>query len=167
MEGCFLAEFNLGVLRHDWDDPRIADFADGIEPVMALAERAAGFVWRMPDDEMENEQCDPNGPLGGNPRIASTLSVWRDVASLEDFVWNTVHWQFYDRRAEWHDLTKPGVRLVMWWVPKDHIPTVQESVERLGLLEHHGNTDQAFGWSHLKGAKLWKTHGCAQVAERT
>ena len=30
-----LAEFNIGVLRYDWDDPRVADFADNLERVRA------------------------------------------------------------------------------------------------------------------------------------
>ena len=164
-ENHHLAELNLGVLRHDWDDPRTADFANGIGPVMALADRAKGFIWRLSDADMEAAQLDPTGPLGGNPRVASTMSVWQDVASLEDFVWNTVHRQFYERRAEWYDLAKQGVRFVMWWVPEGHIPTIQEGVERLRHFETHGDSDHAFGWKHLKDATLWKTHGCSHAAE--
>lgn len=102
-----LAEFNIGVLRHDWDDPRIKDFADNLDRVNRLAQRAEGFVWRLPDDEMEAAQTDPAQPLGGNPRTASTLSVWRDAASLDRFVWTTLHRVFYERRAEWF---APGPR---------------------------------------------------------
>lgn len=160
-----LAELNLGVLRHDWDDPRIADFANGIAPVMALAERAEGFVWRLSDEDMEKEQRDPNGALGGNPRVASTLSVWNNVPSLEDFVWNTVHRTFYERRAEWYDLSKQGVRFVMWWVPVGHIPTIKEGMQRLRHFEEHGSDEFAFDWAYLDDAKLWKSHGCAQAAE--
>ena len=164
-DNAHLAELNLGVLRYDWDDPRIADFANGIAPVMALADRADGFIWRMSDDDMDKEQRDPNGALGGNPRVASTLSVWRDAASLEDFVLNTVHRQFYERRAEWYDLAKHGVRFVMWWVPKGHIPTIKEGVARFRYFEEHGDSDHAFGWAHLKDASLWKSHGCAHAAK--
>jgi len=158
-----LAELNLGILRHNWDDPRIADFAGGLAPVMALAERVKGFIWRMCDVEMDKEQRDPDGALGGNPRVASTLSVWQDVPSLENFVWNTVHRSFYERREEWYDLSKQGVRFVMWWVAKGHIPTVQEGVHRLRHFEKLGNSNIAFDWRHLKEAKLWKTHGCVHT----
>lgn len=27
-----------------------------------------------------------------------------------------------------------------------------------------GDSDHAFGWSYLKHAQVWRTHGCAQVA---
>ncbi len=32
-----LAEFNVGVLRHDWDDPRVKDFVDGLDLVNGVA----------------------------------------------------------------------------------------------------------------------------------
>ncbi|MFY0614758.1 MAG: DUF3291 domain-containing protein [Hyphomicrobiaceae bacterium] len=144
-----LAEFNTGVLRHDWDDPRIADFADGLDQVNAVAARSPGFVWRLPDDAMEAAQLDPAGPLGGNPRTASTLSVWRDVASLEHFVWHTLHKRFYDRRHDWF-APDQGLRLVLWHVAIGHHPTIAEAASRLAHLDTHGDTPTAFGWTWAK-----------------
>ena len=149
--GYHLAEFNLGVLRHDWDDPRIKDFADGLDLVNGVAARSPGFVWRLGDDAMEVAQTDPEGPLGGNPRTASTLSVWESVEALEHFVWNTVHKRFYDRKGEWYDPTD-ALRLVMWWVPDGHRPTIAEAMDRFDHLQTHGDSDHAFGWAHLKRA---------------
>ncbi|MGI9475921.1 MAG: DUF3291 domain-containing protein [Hyphomicrobiaceae bacterium] len=146
---CHLTEFNIGVLRHDWDDPRVADFADGLDQVNAVAARSPGFVWRLPDDDMEAAQCDPAGVLGGNPRTASTLSVWQDVAHLERFVWHTVHKRFFDRRNEWF-APGQGLRLVLWHVPVDHRPTIAEAAGRLAHLETHGDTAHAFGWDWAK-----------------
>ena len=158
-----LAEFNMGILRYDWEDPRVQGFVDGLGLVNGIAQRSQGFIWMLGDDEMEEEQADPTGALGGNPRTASTLSVWQDVASLEHFVWNTVHKQFYDRRAEWYDAVD-SVRLVMWWVPVGHRPSVTEAMQRLRLLEEQGDSDHAFGWSWLEQARLWRTRGCDRVA---
>ena len=101
--GHHLAELNFGELRHDWDDPRVAEFVNGLDMVNALAARSPGFVWRLSDEDMDHEQTSGTGAFGGNPRMASTLSVWQDAASLEHFVWNTVHRQFYDKRALWYD----------------------------------------------------------------
>jgi hypothetical protein len=145
-----LAEFNIGVLRYDWDDPRVADFADNLERVFNIARRSKGYIWHLDDNAMEAAQLDPNGPLGGHPRTASTLSVWTDVESLEHFVWHTVHKRFYDRRAEWYDAAEQGTRLVMWWVPEGHRPDVAEAVTRLRHLESQGESDYAFGWNHLR-----------------
>jgi len=45
-----LAEFNIGTLRYDWDDPRAADFADNLDRVNAVAQRSKGFVWQLPEE---------------------------------------------------------------------------------------------------------------------
>ncbi|HCQ66138.1 MAG TPA: DUF3291 domain-containing protein [Rhodobacteraceae bacterium] len=161
--GHHIAELNLGVLRHDWDDPRVKAFVDGLDLVNGVAERSKGFVWRMTDDDMDAAQNDPTGALGGTPRLASTLSVWEDVGSLEAFVWNTVHRQFFERRAEWFDAVE-SLRLVMWWVPEGHRPDSAEGMERFRHLEANGDSDYAFGWSYLEEARLWKTHQCGHVA---
>ena len=161
--GHHIAELNLGVLRYDWDDPRVKDFVDGLDLVNGVAERSPGFVWRMDEEAMGTAQNDPAGALGGNPRMASTMSVWEDVASLETFVWNTVHRRFYERRAEWYDAVETP-RLVMWWVPEGHRPDITEGMERFQHLEAHGDSDHAFGWSYLKEAQLWRVRNCNAMA---
>ncbi|MCI4663605.1 MAG: DUF3291 domain-containing protein [Neomegalonema sp.] len=147
--GVHLAEFNIGVLRYPWGDPRIADFANALDQVNAIAARSPGFIWRMPDDDMDAAQRDPSGPLGDNPRTASTLSVWRDLPSLERFVWRTLHKRFFDRREEWF-APGQGVRLVLWRTPEGHRPSIAEAVERLRSLDARGDTDFAFGWEYAK-----------------
>lgn len=147
-----LAQFNIGTLRYDWDDPRVADFQTNLDRVFAIAERADGYIWHLKGAEMEAAQLDATGPLGGDPRTASTLSVWRDLAALEHFVWNTVHKRFYDRRAEWYgpQTAWGGVRLVMWWVPQGYIPTIPEAAARLTQVARDGDSDTAFGWDYAR-----------------
>lgn len=147
-----LAEFNIGILKYDWDDPRIADFQNNLDRVYDLARRSSGYVWHMDSEEMEAAQLDPDGPLHGNPRTASTLSVWRDAQSLYDFAFKTVHKQFYDRKGEWYDPGQ-GLRLVMWHVADGHRPTLAEAMARYDHLAQHGNSDHAFGWDHLRLGK--------------
>lgn len=148
--GHHIAEFNIGLLKYDWEDPRIADFENNLERVNSLARRTPGFVWQMTEADMEAAQTDAGGVLGGNPRTASTLSVWDSPEALGHFVWNTVHKKFYDRRGEWFDAGEnAGPRLVMWWVPEGHRPTIEEAKARLDHLAEHGDTGHAFGWSHV------------------
>lgn len=151
-----LAEFNIGTLRYDWDDPRVADFQNNLDRVYGIAAQSPGYVWHLDGDAMEAAQLEAEGVLGGNPRTASTLSVWEDAESLAHFTWNTLHKQFVDRKAEWYDLAEQGWgghRLVMWWVRPGHLPSVKEAVERLTYLADHGASDHAFGWDHLKKTK--------------
>ena len=95
----------------------------------------------------------------------TNLTVWEDVASLENFVFNTVHKQFYDRRAEWFEIMEPA-HFVMWWVPVGHRPTLDEAMARLTHLRDKGDSDQAFGWRYLKDqATLWQAKSCVEAAE--
>ena len=160
-----LAELNIGRLVASTDDPRVKDFMDNLDFINGIGKKMPGFVWMMPEDQMEAAQNDPNGPMDAHPRLASTLSVWEDVASLEHFVWNTVHKRFYDRKGEWYgDDKNTGPRLVMWWVPEGHKPSIEEAKARLDHLAAHGDSDHAFGWAHLKAARLWRAKQCEGVA---
>ncbi len=167
MTGHHLAEFNIGTLKYDWEDPRVSDFLNNLDRVYAIAMRSPGYVWHLSGEEMEVAQLDATGVLGGNPRTASTLSVWQDVQSLEQFTFNTVHKQFYDRKDEWYDPAEQawdGHRLVLWWVPAGHRPSVAEAVERLTHLVEQGDSDTGFGWAHLREAQAWKTKQCGEAA---
>ncbi len=159
-----IAEFNIGTLRHDWDDPRVADFADNIDRVNAIAMRSPGFVWMMDEDAMEAAQNAVNGVLGGNPRTASTLSVWENAARLGEFVFTTVHKAFYARGPEWYEpQTTP--RMVLWHVPVGHRPSIEEAAERLAHLTENGPSDFAFGWDHLpKADRGWEAFRCDHAA---
>jgi hypothetical protein len=101
--------------------------------------------------------------IDGDPQFVSNLTVWESVETLEQFVWNTVHRAFYERRQEWFEVLG-RMHFVMWWVPAGHRPSLDEALERLRHLEAHGDSDHAFGWKYLTDAQAWKTHGCAQVA---
>ena len=134
----------------------MADFADNLDRINALADRSDGFVWRLQDDggNAIDIQAD------ADPMIVVNMSVWRDAESLERFVWNTVHKQFYRRRAEWFSTMKDQ-HLVMWWVDEGHVPSVEEGMKRLEHLRANGDSDFAFGWSHLPHVKLWQQARCA------
>ncbi len=87
-----LAQLNIGRLRYEANDPRMADFIDNLAFVNGLAERSDGFVWRYQDD---SGSAIDTRPFDGDPRMAVNLSVWEGVEALEKFVWQTVHKRFY------------------------------------------------------------------------
>jgi len=152
-----LAQLNIGRIRHEIGDPRMADFVDNLALVNGLAERTPGFVWRYQD---ASGNATDTRPYGGDPRMAINLSVWESVEALERFVWQTVHKRFYGRRAEWFEHLAESY-FVMWWVPAGHRPGVQEAVDRLEHLKAHGPSEHAFGWESVPSAQLWKTARCA------
>ena len=151
-----LAQLNIGRFKYPTTDPRMAGFMDNLDRVNAIAERSDGFVWRLKDDSGNATGIRPFA----DPDMAVNMSVWRDVESLEHYVWNTVHKQFYRKRDEWFQLMDKQ-HLVMWWIDEGHVPTLGEAELRLDHLNANGNSDFAFGWSHLPHVKLWQQARCA------
>lgn len=157
-----LAELNIGRLTAPTDDPRVAEFMNALDKINGMGKRMPGFVWMM-EGSGEPGTGNTENAIGDDPLHVTNLTVWEDVASLEQFVWNTVHRQFYERRHEWFEL-KFKMDFVMWWVPKGHQPTQAEALERLEYLRENGDSDHAFGWSYLKDAKLWRQNNCSETA---
>lgn len=157
-----LAELNVGRLIAPTDDPRVADFMGALDKINGMGRRMPGFVWMM-EGSGEPGTGNTEAKIDGDPQQVSNLTVWQDVASLEQFVWNTVHRQFYERRAEWFEVLGQ-MHFVMWWVPEGHEPTLAEALERLAHLRTHGASDHAFDWAWLAEAKLYKTRGCSATA---
>lgn len=155
MKDFHIAELNVGRLKHDINDPRIADFVNNLSRVNAAAERSEGFVWRLQDTNGSSVSMSNDD----DPLIIPNLSVWQDVASLEQFVFQTVHKRFYKRRTEWFEVMEQ-MHFVMWPIAHGHQPSLQEAWERLEHLNQHGSTDHAFGWEHVASANLWRSAKC-------
>lgn len=158
-----LAELNIGRLVAPPDDPRVQDFMDNLDRINTLGKRMPGFVWMM-EGSGEPGRGNTENAIGDDPQFVVNMSVWDSVASLETFVWGTLHKQFYARRAEWFDVMG-AQHFVMWWVPAGHRPTQQEALARLEYLKSNGDSDHAFGWSYAQGARLHETHACGTAAE--
>ena len=153
----YLAQLNIARLKYDFEDPRVADFANNLDLVNGIAERSEGFVWRL-QDEAAGNAIDMRA--FDDPAVITNLSVWQTPEHLERFVWNTVHKRFYQRRAEWFSLMEKQ-HFVMWWVDEEHEPSLEEAKARLDHLDANGDSDFAFGWSHLPHVKLWQQARCA------
>ena len=163
--GHHIAELNIGRLVAPVGDPRVSAFISALNRVNGIGKRSPGFVWMMENTE-DPTRGNTDVKLDGDPRFVSNLTVWENVPALEEFVWNTVHRQFYERRAEWFEVLG-AMHFVMWWVPAGHRPTVEEGRARLHHRERHGDSDHAFGWAYLKQARLWRRHvPAAAVTER-
>jgi len=132
-------QFNVARLRAPLDDPLIADFVEGLEPINALADGHPGFVWRL-----ETEDGDATSiRLYDDDLVIVNMSVWEDVESLRAFVYTTDHRRYLARRKEWFTPIDEAY-LVLWWVPAGTIPDPIEGVRRLEHLREHGPTPTAF-----------------------
>ena len=144
-----LAEVNIARLKAPIGDPLVAPFVDALDRINAIAERMDGFVWRH-SDETGNAT---DTRVSDDPNVIYNASVWRDVPSLERFVWGTVHARFYERRAEWFDALG-AMHFAMWWVPPGETFTPGEAMDRLANLDANGASERAFGWRDAPGAQL-------------
>jgi Domain of unknown function (DUF3291) len=157
--GFHLAELNVGRLVAPTDDSRVAEFMNALDRINGLGKRMPGFVWMMEGSGAPGTG-NTEAKIDGDPQYVSNLTVWESVETLENFVFNTVHRQFYARREEWFEVLGE-MHFVMWWVPAGHRPTLDEALARLEELRVNGDSDRAFGWAYLKQAKLWRSRSCA------
>jgi len=152
-----LAQVNIGRPIGEPGDPRMTDFYANLARVNALAERMAGFVWRL-----KNESGDSAVGLEwpGVPGMAVNLAVWESAEALAKFVFQTVHRSFYARKREFFE-TPQQTTVAMWWIDAGHIPTLSEAKERLDHLIARGPSEFAFGWADLPNAEIWRERRCA------
>jgi hypothetical protein len=150
-----LAQINIARLLHPQCDERVAEFFANLDRVNAAAERMPGFVWRLKDESGDATSIQAYD----DPRIIVNMSVWESVETLEKFVWQTVHANFYRKRTGWFEAME-GAHFAMWWVEPGHEPTPAEGRARLEHLHLNGPGDYAFGWESVPEAMLWREARC-------
>jgi hypothetical protein len=138
MPGYHLAQLNIATLKAPLDSPQLADFVASLDRINALAEAAPGYVWRLQTEEGDATALRPFGEA-----VLVNMSVWRDAASLNEYVYRSAHVEVMRRRKEWFE-TMRDAYVVLWWVPAGHRPALDEAKERLDLLRALGPTPRAF-----------------------
>lgn len=134
-----LAQLNIALAKYALDAPEIKDFVDNLDLVNGIAESSEGFVWRLKDESGDAT----NIKAFDDPNMIVNMSVWESVDSLKNFMFRTHHRDFMRRKNEWfHRLAEDTY--VLWWVEDDHIPSLDEAIERLDHLREVGDTPYAF-----------------------
>ncbi len=134
-----LAQLNIGRMRAPTDDPLVAEFMDALDEINELADGSEGFVWRLQTEDGNATSIRPFD----EELLLVNMSVWESVEALSQFVYRSDHVAFLRRRREWFERMDENY-LVLWWVPRGHIPTVTEAIERLEHLRRNGPTSHAF-----------------------
>jgi hypothetical protein len=133
-----LAQLNIATMKDPLESPGMADFVSNLDRINALAESSPGFVWRLQTDQGNATNLRPLGDM-----TLVNLSVWRNLESLQTFVYKSAHAQIMARRKEWFERMVTEY-LVLWWVPHGHRPPFTEAAERLAVLKATGPTPAAF-----------------------
>lgn len=135
-----LAEINVARMKGvNINDPIMKEFVDNLDRVNQLAEKSEGFIWRLKDES--NNATDFN-PFN-DEQVIINLSVWKDVESLEHYVYKTFHTDFLKRKREWFQ-TYGKVHTALWWIRQGQFPTVDEAITKLDYLKVNGPSSLVF-----------------------
>jgi hypothetical protein len=135
-----LAQVNIGRIRAPIEDPIMEGFRTQLDTINALADSTPGFVWRL---QAEEGNAMAIRPVADDERMAINLSVWESLAALKQFVYRSAHAGPLRDRRQWFE-PMDGPILALWWIPAGHVPTVEEAIDRLRVLEQHGPTSESF-----------------------
>ena len=135
-----LAQLNIATLREPLDSPLLADFANSLDRINALAEASDGFIGRLQDDAGNATALRPFGD-----EVLVNLSVWRDLDALRAFAFQGEHAAILRRRQEWFSRMVDAYG-VLWWIPAGHRPDLAQARDRLDALRRRGPGPIAFGF---------------------
>ncbi len=142
MSKYILAQLNIAKPAYPLDSPELREFVDNLDLINSLAERSDGFIWRLQTEAGNATEIDAFGP-----DFIVNMSTWRDVDSLQKFVYKTIHAQFIKRRHEW--FSKIDSHMVLWWIPDGIEPTVEEARCKLDKISRSGSSIDAFDFSNI------------------
>ena len=71
------------------------------------------------------------------------MSTWTDADALFAYVYRTAHTGVMAGRRDWFERFD-GAYQALWWVPAGHVPTIDEALAKLWLLDRYGPSPQAF-----------------------
>lgn len=132
-----LAQLNIATMLYPLDSFEMQDFTDNIDYINNLAERSAGFVWRL-----QTEDGDATAIRHFGTDTIVNLSTWTDMDTLHNFVYKSAHTEFLRRRKEWFSQMK--IYSALWWQDANTEPTIEQASDKLNHLELNGPTADAF-----------------------
>ena len=141
-----LAQLNIGIIKGPMDSPVMADFAANLDRINALAEGSPGFIWRLKTDDGDATAIRPFE----NENMLVNMSVWRDVESLNNYVYGSAHVDMMRRRREWFERMQEFF-VVLWWVRSGERPSVDDAIAKLELLRTKGPSPEAFTFRRTFG----------------
>jgi hypothetical protein len=134
-----IAQVNIGRMKAALEDPVMAGFVARLDEINALADRSPGFVWRLQTSAGNATYLRPYD----DDRILFNMSVWESVEHLRRYVYYSAHVEVLRQRHAWFERFS-GAYTALWWIPRGHVPSVDEAKQRLAHLDAHGPTPFAF-----------------------
>ncbi|MCW8865433.1 MAG: DUF3291 domain-containing protein [Colwellia sp.] len=135
----YLAQLNIAKAKYPLDSPQLKEFIDNLAPVNKIAEESEGFIWRLQDESGDAT----NIQAFSDPSMIINMSTWASTDALKKFMFRTHHRDFLRRKSQWFE-NIPQDSYVLWWIPQDSTPTIEEGIERLNYLRENADSPFAF-----------------------
>ena len=134
-----LAQVNVAQAKAELDKDTMRGFVSRLDEINAIADKSPGFVWRLQTEEGDATSI----RISDDPLLIVNMSVWESIETLRTFVYKSLHVELIrDREAWFNKIGAPHQAL--WWIPRGHIPTIQEAKEKLEYIRQHGPGQEAF-----------------------
>ena len=119
-------------------------FVDQLAAVNLEGEESPGFVWILKDETGTAVSFN----LFGDTNLLINLTVWEDLESMKQFIYNGLHQKVFRERRQWFEAMDKE-HLALWWVPQGHIPSLEEAKEKMHDLWTGGPSPQVFSFKKL------------------
>src|SRR5271168_4523192 len=129
MAGYEIAQLNIGIIRGPMDSPVMDEFAANLQRINALAEASPGFVWRLQTEAGDATAIRPFE----DANMLVNMSVWRDVESLNQYVYRSAHVDIMRRRKEWFERMREALFSAVVGAA-GHRPSIAEALAKLDVL---------------------------------
>jgi len=145
-----LAQINIAQSKESMDTEIMQGFVDRLGEINALADQSPGFIWRLQTEEGDSTAI----RAFDDPDVIVNMSVWDNIGSLKNFVYKSTHVELIRDRDAWFN-KMPEMHQALWWIAANHIPTVEEGIEKLRYIQTNGVSEYAFTFAkHFKPSDL-------------
>ena len=80
-----------------------------------------------------------------DPLLAINMSVWTGADALFDFVYRSAHTPVMARRRDYFAAMR-GSYQALWWIEGGTLPTINDALAKLWLIDQFGPSPQAFSF---------------------
>ena len=134
-----LAQINIALAKAEMDTETMKGFVSRLDEINETADKAEGFVWRLQTEDGDSTAI----RVFNEPLLLVNMSVWESIDALKNFVYKSAHVELIrDRQGWFHKYVE--AHQALWWIPVDHIPSIEEAKEKLEAIQKHGPTATSF-----------------------
>jgi hypothetical protein len=134
-----LAQINIAKMLAPIDHPLMADFVANLDAINSIAEKSAGFVWRLKGNDNNATAI----RIFEDDFLIINMSVWETREALFDFTYRSDHSGILKRKKQWFSPMGEG-HMAFWYLKAGREPAPEEAKKRLAYLNRHGETPYAF-----------------------